>query len=111
MANTEKPVRQSVSLPARLARRVRNLARAQRTSVSRVLVDLIESGLAAREEEKRRFFDLAGRLRRSEEPAEQARLRGELARMTFGEGFEQEMRVIAAHAGRVRRRWSAENPA
>ena len=50
-----------------------------------MIVDLIESGLEAREREKNLFFDLADRLARSTEPAEQKRLKAELARMTFGE--------------------------
>jgi hypothetical protein len=84
MSASAKLVRQSVSLPARLARQVRSLARASRTSANRVLVDLIESGIAARELEKRRFFELADRLTRSRDPAEQERLKEELARLTFG---------------------------
>ena len=66
------------------ARRVRSLAKSGRTSASRVLVDLVEAGLAAKEAEKRRFLDLADRLARSDDPAEQARLKKELARLTFG---------------------------
>ena len=85
MATTEKPVRQSVTLPRRVARRVRSLAKSSRTSASRVLVDLIESGLDAAEGEKRQFFELAERLAQSTDSSEQARLKAELARMTFGE--------------------------
>ena len=48
MPNAEKAVRQSVSLPSGVARRVRSLARTNRTSANRVLVDLIEAGLEAR---------------------------------------------------------------
>jgi DNA-binding IclR family transcriptional regulator len=84
MSTTEKPVRQSVTLPPKTARRVRSLAKAGRTSASRVLVDLVEAGLAAREGEKRRFLDLADRLARSDDPSEQARIKEELARLTFG---------------------------
>ena len=84
MSTTAKPVRQSVSLPARVARRVRALAQTNKTSTSRVIVDLIESGLDAREQEKKRFFEFADRLSRSRDPEEQARLKEELARMTFG---------------------------
>jgi len=80
-----KAVRQSVSLPLALANRVRSLARSKRTSASRILVDLVESGLEAREREKKRFLELAERLARSDDPAEQKRLKEELARMTFGE--------------------------
>ena len=85
MSTKEKPVRQSVSLPPKVARKVRSLAKAQRTSASRVLVDLVESGLAAREAEKQRFLDLAEQLARAKSPAEQARLKEELTRLTFGE--------------------------
>jgi len=59
MANTEKSVRQSVSIPARIAKRVKALAKTEKTSASRVLVDLIEAGLASKEAEKH-FRPLAG---------------------------------------------------
>jgi metal-responsive CopG/Arc/MetJ family transcriptional regulator len=85
MANTEKAVRQSVSIPARIAKRVKALAKTEKTSASRVLVDLIETGLASKEAEKERFFSLTTRLTESTDPAEQERLKSELARMTFGE--------------------------
>jgi hypothetical protein len=84
MATLEKPVRQSVSLPPRVARRVKALARTKKTSANRVVVDLIEAGLEAREREKNLFFDLADRLARSSNAAEQKRLKEDLARMTFG---------------------------
>jgi hypothetical protein len=85
MATTERPVRQSVSLPARTARRVRTLARTRKTSASRVLVDLIESGLVAKEKERTHYLELLERLRASENAAEQERITAELARLTFGE--------------------------
>lgn len=85
MPTREKSVRQSVTLPARVARHVRTLAKARRTSANRVLVDLVEAGLEAREAEKKRFLELADRLARSKDPAEQARIKEELARLTFGE--------------------------
>jgi metal-responsive CopG/Arc/MetJ family transcriptional regulator len=85
MPIADKSVRQSVSLPARVARRVKSLAQTSKTSANRVIVDLIESGLDAREQEKERFLGLADRLARSRDPEEQKRLKEELARMTFGE--------------------------
>ncbi len=85
MATLEKSVRQSVSLPPRVARRVKALAKTRRTSANRVVVDLIEAGLEVRESEKRLFFDLADRLARSSDTAEQKRLKEDLARMTFGD--------------------------
>jgi hypothetical protein len=81
----EKPIRQSVTLPPGIARRVKSLAESSRTSANRILVELIQTGLEARELEKKRFFDLADRLVHAGDPAEQSRLKEELARMTFGE--------------------------
>jgi predicted DNA-binding protein len=80
-----KPVRQSVSLPPELARRVKALAKTKKTSANRVVVDLIEAGLEAQEHEKKRFFDLADRLARSSDAKEQQRLKKELALLTFGD--------------------------
>ena len=85
MPIAEKTVRQSVSLPARVARRVKSLAKTSSTSANRVIVDLIESGIEAREQEKKRFLELADRLAHSRDPEEQKRLKAELARLTFGE--------------------------
>ena len=85
MADTEKTVRQSVSIPSAIARRVQALAKRRRTSANRVIVELIESGLEAREREKRTFFALADRLAQSTDALEQKRLKEELARMTFGD--------------------------
>ncbi len=78
-------IRQSVSLPASTAKRVRAMAKARRTSANRVLVDLIETGLEAKEAEKARFLDLAQRFKQAADPRESERLRQELARLTFGE--------------------------
>jgi metal-responsive CopG/Arc/MetJ family transcriptional regulator len=85
MGTTEKPVRQSVSLPARLARRVRTIANNRKTSTNRVLVELIETGIESKEAEKSKFFDLADRLTATSDPAERKRIKETLARMTFGE--------------------------
>jgi hypothetical protein len=85
MPRSEKPVRQSISIPTRLARRVRTLAKRQRTSANRVLVELIEAGLESKEAEKQRFFELADQLTKSDDTAERHKLKQELARMTFGE--------------------------
>ena len=48
-------------------------------------VELIESGLEAREQERRSFLELADSLAGSRDPEEQSRLKEELARMTFEE--------------------------
>jgi hypothetical protein len=57
----------------------------RKASASRVITELVESGLEAQEEERRRFLDLADRLARSTGAAEQKRLKEELARLTFGD--------------------------
>jgi predicted DNA-binding protein len=85
MSIAEKPVRQSVSLPARVARRVKSLAKASNTSANRIIVELVESGIEAREQERKRFFELADRLALSRDADDQNCLKAELARMTFGE--------------------------
>jgi hypothetical protein len=61
------------------------LARVRKASASRVLTELVESGLEAQERERQRFLDLADQLARSTESAEQKRLKQELARLTFGD--------------------------
>jgi hypothetical protein len=85
MADVERSVRQSVSIPTGIARRVRALAKTRKTSTNRVLVDLIEAGLQFKEAEKERFFSLVKRLTESRDSAERNRLKDELARMTFGD--------------------------
>ena len=85
MSPSNRAVRQSISLPSGVARRVKSLAKRERTSANRVIVGLIETGLEAREREKQAFFELAERLANSSNTAEQKRLKEELARMTFGD--------------------------
>jgi predicted DNA-binding protein len=85
MSTVERPVRQSVSLPPRTARRVKSLAKSSRTSANRILVELIEAGIEAREQERKHFLEMADRLASTSDPEEQSRLKEELARMTFGD--------------------------
>jgi hypothetical protein len=85
MSTVERPVRQSVSLPPSTARRVKSLAKSSHTSANRILVELIESGIEAREQERKRFLEMADRLASTSDPEEQSRLKEELARMTFGD--------------------------
>ena len=85
MSTAEKSVRQSVTLPARVARRVKSLAKSSSMSANRIIVDLIEAGIETRQQERKRFIELADRLARSRDADEQTRLKAELAVMTFGE--------------------------
>ena len=85
MPSTAKPLRQSVTLSAGVARRVRALARVKKASASRVIAELVESGLEAQDAERDRFLRLADRLTRSKDRVEQEQLKEELARLTFGD--------------------------
>jgi len=85
MGTIEKAVRQSVSLPSPLAKRVKALAKNRKVSSNRILVELVETGLRSKEEEKRRFFEFADMLSTSTDAKEQQKLKEQLARMTFGE--------------------------
>jgi hypothetical protein len=85
MPNTARPLRQSVTLSAGVARRVRTIARAKKASTSRVIAELVESGLKAQEDERERFIKLADRLSNSRDPSEQTEIKEELARLTFGD--------------------------
>jgi metal-responsive CopG/Arc/MetJ family transcriptional regulator len=85
MSTKRESVRQSVSLPLHLANQVRALARAGSASANRVIVDLIQAGLEAKEREKQEFLALADRLAESQDATEQAELKAELARRTFGD--------------------------
>lgn len=83
--SSARPLRQSVTLSAAVARKVRTLARAKRASASRVIAELVESGLEAQDAERDRFLRLADRLTSSKDAAEQERIKEELARLTFGD--------------------------
>jgi hypothetical protein len=85
MATLENPIRQSVSLPARIAKRVMALADTKKTSASRILVDLIETGLQAKESRHKRFLELTDRLSETTDPGERKRIQEELACMTCSE--------------------------
>jgi hypothetical protein len=85
MGIIEKAVRQSVSLPSPIAKRVKALAKNRKVSSNRILIELVETGLRSKEEERRRFFELADLLITSTDAKEQQELKEQLARMTFGE--------------------------
>jgi hypothetical protein len=77
--------RQSISLPTHVAKRVRVIAKTRRTSANRVLVELVETGLQAKDTERERFLTLARKFKESSNAAESERLREQLASMIFGE--------------------------
>jgi hypothetical protein len=78
-----KYVRRSVSLPVPIAKQVDRLARSQRLSDNRVLVELIELGIEARKQKEKEFFELAERFRAVSDPEQAKRLGNELGRLVF----------------------------
>ena len=84
MVTKEKTVRQSVTLPARVAAQVRTIAKRRCLSASRVLVELLEEGIQSRKQKEKAFFELARRFRAAAEPDEVSRLGNELGKMMFG---------------------------
>jgi hypothetical protein len=79
-----RTVRQSVSLPEKMAAQVRTLAKTRRVSSNRMLVELIENGIEAEKRRQEQFFDLAERFRNATDPEEAKRLGDELGQMVFG---------------------------
>ena len=80
-----KHVRRSVSLPTPIAKQVERMAKSQRLSDNRVLVELIELGIEARKQREKAFFELAERFRAASDPQQAKRLGDELGRLVFGE--------------------------
>ncbi len=85
MPTLDKPLRQSVTLPPPVAKQVKRIAKASSVSTSRVIADLVKSGLAAQEQERRHFLELIEELSSAKTPADRKRIKDELARITFGE--------------------------
>lgn len=80
-----KQVRRSVTIPSQVDRQIEAIAKKRRLSGSRVLVELVEMGLAARKQKEKAFFELAERFRRSDDPEQIKQLGDELGRFVFGE--------------------------
>ena len=79
-----RPVRRSISLRPEIDNKVRKIAQHQKRSANRVLENLIEIGLQAKEAEKRRFLGLVDRLQTTTDSKELQTIKDELARLTFG---------------------------
>ena len=85
MRSANKAVRQSVSLPANVAVQVRTMAKTRRLSANRMLVELVENGIAAEKQKQQEFFDLAERFRNATDHEEVKRLGDQMGRMVFGD--------------------------
>ena len=79
-----KTVRQSVSLPVKVAAQVRSMAKTRRLSSNRMLVELIENGIEADARKQQEFFELSERFRNAADPEEAKRLGDKLGQMVFG---------------------------
>ena len=77
-------VRRSISIRSEVDTKIKTLARQQNRSANQVIESLIETGLEAKESEKRRFFELAEKFRTASVPDEVKAAKDELARMIFG---------------------------
>jgi predicted DNA-binding ribbon-helix-helix protein len=80
-----KHVRRSVTLPPKIAKQVETLARERDLSDNRVLVELIEQGIEARQQKEKAFFQLAERFRTADDPEQVRQLGNQLGRFVFGE--------------------------
>ena len=78
-----KHVRRSVSLPAPIAKQIGRIAKGDRSSDNRVLVELIELGIEARKHKEKAFFELAERFRNASDPEEARRLGDKMGLMVF----------------------------
>ena len=76
-------IRRSITVPTKMAEQIDLIAANRHVSSNRVIIDLL-SDVAAYEQRRTAFLELADRFQKSTDPAETARLREELARMTFG---------------------------
>jgi len=80
-----KTVRRSLSLPIEIAKQVQSIAKRRRLSDNRVLIDLIEDGIAAAKQRELEFFRLAEQFRSAQDPDEIKRLGDQMGRFVFGE--------------------------
>jgi hypothetical protein len=85
MSPAHKTVRQYITLPAKLAAKVRTLAKTRRLTFNRILVELIERGIESEQRKNRQdFFELAKSFRKATDSAEAKRFGDKLGRMVFG---------------------------
>ena len=84
MRTEAKTVRQSVTLPAKVAKQIRTMAKSRRLSATRLLVELIENGIEVEQRKQQEFFDLAERFRNETDPEAAKRLGDQLGQMVFG---------------------------
>ncbi len=72
-----------MTLPPKIAKQVETLAKERDLSDNRVLVELIEQGIEARQQKEKAFFQLAERFRAADDPEQVKQLGNELGRFVF----------------------------
>ena len=72
-------------VPSDVAAKIDSIADVRHVSRDRALADLLRDAIAAYENRRTVFLELADRFQHSADPAETDQLRGELAQMTFGD--------------------------
>jgi hypothetical protein len=81
---TSRSVRQSVTMPASLAREVRRVAKERKVTMSRALVTLAEQGVEAEAAERARLAAVYEQFIRTEDPARKNEFGQELIQAIFG---------------------------
>lgn len=84
-SETKKQVRRSVTLSPKIAKKIQTIARQRALSDNRVLVELIEEGIEARQHKEQAFFQLAEKFRAASDPEQVRQLGDQLGRFVFGE--------------------------
>ena len=83
IAGTEA-IRRSISLTTELAEKIDAIATSRHVSANRAIIDLLTDTIAAYDQRRKSFFELADRFQKSTDPKETEQLREELANITFG---------------------------
>lgn len=81
---TSRSVRQSVTIPASLAREVRRVAKERKVTISRALVTLAEQGVEAEAAERARLAAAYQQFMNTEDPARKNEVGQELIQAIFG---------------------------
>lgn len=81
---TSRSVRQSVTIPASLAREVRRVAKERKVTMSRALVTLAEQGVEAEAAERTRLAAAYEQFMSTEDPARKNEVGQELIQAIFG---------------------------
>jgi hypothetical protein len=84
MTSKGKTIRQSVTLPTKVATQVRSMAKRKHLSASRMLIELLEEGIEAKKQKEKAFFELAENFRTATDPKEIEHLGEKLGQMVFG---------------------------